>query len=214
VAIGQLAIAILVLFSYPLQVQPCRNCLDKVFHFGSTIDKHEDDAVEDDHATSEMSPLKHTVLTSLVVIGGFSIAFFVDNLELGAYSFHCYTYSRQLMVSQFCPLSDLQDRRQFRSSSRGCSTGRQVLWTPGLPFKGSNLTRNFTTADKGRPEQEQTAQLGGACAGRLWFGHSGFLVGRHFILANFSVSSDSPHPRSLSYNIYKVLQPAIGSGLV
>ena len=32
IAIGQLAIVILVLFSYPLQVHPCRNCLDKIFH--------------------------------------------------------------------------------------------------------------------------------------------------------------------------------------
>ncbi|KAJ3497571.1 hypothetical protein NLJ89_g10333 [Agrocybe chaxingu] len=34
VAVGQLAIVVLVLFSYPLQVHPCRNCLDKVFHPG------------------------------------------------------------------------------------------------------------------------------------------------------------------------------------
>ena len=39
VAVGQLAIAILVLFSYPLQVHPCRNCLDKVFHFGGPVEK-------------------------------------------------------------------------------------------------------------------------------------------------------------------------------
>lgn len=82
VAVGQLAIAILVLFSYPLQVQPCRNCLDKVFHFGSAIDKTEEDVVEDEHMSGEMTPLKYTVLTSAVVAGGFSIAYFVDNLEM------------------------------------------------------------------------------------------------------------------------------------
>jgi len=81
VAIGQLAIAILVLFSYPLQVQPCRNCLDKVFHFGALNDKI-DDGVEDEHGSGEMTPLKHAVLTSAVVAGGFSVAYFVDNLEM------------------------------------------------------------------------------------------------------------------------------------
>jgi hypothetical protein len=85
VAVGQLAIAILVLFSYPLQVQPCRNCLDKVFHFGSAIesDKTDEDVVEDEHRPGEMTQLKHTLLTSAVVAGGFSVAYFVDNLEMG-----------------------------------------------------------------------------------------------------------------------------------
>ena len=85
IAIGQLAIAILVLFSYPLQVQPCRNSLDKVFHFGAVSDKVvEEDDVEDEHGSGEITPLKHTVLTSAVVAGGFSVAYFVDNLEMGA----------------------------------------------------------------------------------------------------------------------------------
>src|SRR5712672_223134 len=92
IAIGQLAIAILVLFSYPLQVHPCRNCLDKVFHFGSANDKLEDDAVEDEHAPGEMPPLKHTLLTTAVVVGGFSIAYFIDNLEMGM-SFHCFAWA-------------------------------------------------------------------------------------------------------------------------
>jgi hypothetical protein len=88
VAVGQLAIAVLVLFSYPLQVHPCRNCLDKVFHFGSATDKHEDcdDTVEDEHGPGEMTPLKHTVLTFAIVAGGFTVAYFVDNLEMGGHS--------------------------------------------------------------------------------------------------------------------------------
>jgi hypothetical protein len=86
IAVGQLAIAILVLFSYPLQVQPCRNCLDKVFHFGSAGNKVEDEIVEDEHGADDMTPLKHTLLTTAVVTGGFMIAYFVDNLEIGASS--------------------------------------------------------------------------------------------------------------------------------
>jgi len=94
VAIGQLAIATLVLFSYPLQVHPCRNCLDKVFHFGAVMDKVEDD---EEHGSGDMTTLKHTVLTSAVVAGGFSIAYFVDNLEMGAF-FSMISPTYQLMT--------------------------------------------------------------------------------------------------------------------
>lgn len=88
IAIGQLAVAILVMFSYPLQVHPCRNCLDKVFHFDSPNDKDEDEAVVDEHGGGDMTPLKHTLLTTAVVSGGFTIAYFVDNLEMGTVGFH------------------------------------------------------------------------------------------------------------------------------
>ncbi|KAJ6530041.1 transmembrane amino acid transporter protein-domain-containing protein [Mycena vulgaris] len=89
IAVGQLAIVILVLFSYPLQVHPCRNCLDKIFHAGDVIKQAtaaaSDDAspeVDDDHAASEMSPLKHVLLTTAIVVSGFTIAFFVNDLQL------------------------------------------------------------------------------------------------------------------------------------
>ncbi|KAH9975741.1 transmembrane amino acid transporter protein-domain-containing protein [Lactifluus volemus] len=82
IAIGQLAIAILVLFSYPLQVQPCRNCLDKVFNFSSADQKVGDETIEDEHGAGDMTPLKHAGLTTAVVMGGFMIAYFVDNLEM------------------------------------------------------------------------------------------------------------------------------------
>lgn len=75
------------MFSYPLQVLPCRNCLDKVFHFDSENDKLEDVAVADEHEAGEMTPLKHTLLTTAVVGAGFAIAYFVDNLEMGTHSF-------------------------------------------------------------------------------------------------------------------------------
>lgn len=89
IAVGQLAIVILVLFSYPLQVHPCRNCLDKVFHAGDShvVPKptgHEDeDSADEDHAHTEMSAFKHTVLTSAIIGFGFVIAFFVDDLQMG-----------------------------------------------------------------------------------------------------------------------------------
>jgi Transmembrane amino acid transporter protein len=90
IAVGQLAIVILVLFSYPLQVLPCRNCLDKVFHADNSIAKHPagDDEVDvdDGHQVSDMSPLKHTLLTSAIVAAGYTIAYFVDDLRIGKYS--------------------------------------------------------------------------------------------------------------------------------
>jgi amino acid permease len=90
IAVGQLAIVILVLFSYPLQVHPCRNCLDKVFHAGdghqfkalSESEGDGDETLDDDHAVADMSPFKHTALTLLIIISGFTIAFFVDDLRM------------------------------------------------------------------------------------------------------------------------------------
>lgn len=90
IAVGQLAIVILVLFSYPLQVLPCRNCLDKVFSAGEapvvvkhTNDDDDEDVVDEDHAHAEMSNYKHNLLTSLIVGLGFLVAFFVDDLQMG-----------------------------------------------------------------------------------------------------------------------------------
>lgn len=54
-----------------------------MFNFDVVSDKVED--VEDEHGSGDMTPLKHTVLTTAVVAGGFTIAYFVDNLEMGAY---------------------------------------------------------------------------------------------------------------------------------
>ncbi|EIN09560.1 hypothetical protein PUNSTDRAFT_101436 [Punctularia strigosozonata HHB-11173 SS5] len=87
VAVGQLAIVVLVLVSYPLQVHPCRNCLDKVFHAGqSHKTPHElanDEELEDeDHAPADMSALKHTLLTAGIIASGFTIAYHVDDLRM------------------------------------------------------------------------------------------------------------------------------------
>jgi len=84
IAVGQLAIAILVMFSYPLQVHPCRNCLDKVFHLGHVVKADgEEEEVDDGHGGSpDMSPLKHLLLTVVIVASGFTIAYFVDDLQM------------------------------------------------------------------------------------------------------------------------------------
>ncbi|KAJ7887939.1 transmembrane amino acid transporter protein-domain-containing protein [Mycena leptocephala] len=91
IAVGQLAIVVLVLFSYPLQVHPCRNCLDKIFHAEvvkqvvAAAEEEDPDAlpeVDDDHAAGEMSTLKHSLLTTAIVASGFTIAFFVNDLQM------------------------------------------------------------------------------------------------------------------------------------
>jgi len=89
IAIGQLAIVILVMFSYPMQVHPCRNCLDKIFHLGyqapnfALVDENNDDvSIVDEHDAGDMSTFKHTVLTVAIIVGGFSTAYFVDNLQM------------------------------------------------------------------------------------------------------------------------------------
>ena len=44
----------------------------------------EDEEPEDEHHPShDMTPLKHTILTVAIVAGGFSIAYFVDDLKMG-----------------------------------------------------------------------------------------------------------------------------------
>jgi hypothetical protein len=92
IAVGQLAIVFLVLFSYPLQVHPCRNCLDKVFHGGHVqqplkttngTDEEEEEIDDEYHAPADMTPFKHTVITSGIIASGFAIAYFVDSLQIG-----------------------------------------------------------------------------------------------------------------------------------
>lgn len=83
IAVGQLAIVVLILFSYPLQVQPCRTCLDKIFHSQQVYKPvGENEAVEDDEVGGDMSAVKHAVLTAAIVACGFAIAYYVDNLQM------------------------------------------------------------------------------------------------------------------------------------
>ncbi|KAG0709322.1 vacuolar amino acid transporter 5 [Suillus ampliporus] len=88
IAVGQLAIVMLIMFSYPLQVQPCRNCLDKIFHVGAPTkatdsnDGEEEEEEVDVHAVSDMSLFKHTLLTAAITGFGFVVAYFVDDLQM------------------------------------------------------------------------------------------------------------------------------------
>ncbi|KAF8519006.1 transmembrane amino acid transporter protein-domain-containing protein [Hysterangium stoloniferum] len=94
IAFGQLAIVVTVLLGHPLQVHPCRNCLDKVFRTEPAVSKpvvvvHDNDANEDEpeeldevHGSTEMTPTKHAVLTAAIIAFGFLIAYFVDDLTL------------------------------------------------------------------------------------------------------------------------------------
>lgn len=85
IAVGQLAIVSLISFSYPLQVHPCRNCLDQIFRGGALAKRGsgEDEEDLDEHAGGEMAMLKHALLTGAVILFGFIIAYHMDNLQLG-----------------------------------------------------------------------------------------------------------------------------------
>ena len=105
IAIGQLAIVIMVMFSYPLQVHPCRGCLDKVIAGGrkhvappANTDANQDTAAAEDEedetaaealdphgAHGHMSMARHVALTAGIVGFGFAIAYFVDDLQLGEF---------------------------------------------------------------------------------------------------------------------------------
>ncbi|CCO29259.1 Putative amino acid permease C1685,07c [Rhizoctonia solani AG-1 IB] len=94
IAIGQFAIVVMVMFSYPLQVHPCRGCLDKVIGGtkkavappSETQSLNEEEIEEeelDPHGShGKMSKTKHVALTSAIVGFGFVIAYFVDDLQL------------------------------------------------------------------------------------------------------------------------------------
>jgi len=80
------------MFSYPLQVHPCRNSLDKIFYPGNKVtkpattesdDEDDDLSVIDDHGAEDMSTFKHTLLTVAITLSGFMIAYFVDDLQMG-----------------------------------------------------------------------------------------------------------------------------------
>lgn len=43
----------------------------------------DDEEVDKDHAGSDRSVLRHMLLTSVIIGGGFTIAYFVDNLQMG-----------------------------------------------------------------------------------------------------------------------------------
>lgn len=78
IAIGQLSVAVLVMLSYPMEVYPCRNCLDKIF---SSSDQASTNG-NNNRGPGEMSTFKHTSLTIGIVLGTFSISYFVYNLEM------------------------------------------------------------------------------------------------------------------------------------
>ncbi|KAF9071544.1 transmembrane amino acid transporter protein-domain-containing protein [Rhodocollybia butyracea] len=83
-AFGQLAIVILVLFSYPLQVHPCRNCLDKVLHTGATAKRVTVGEAVGDHGVSgdRISNTRHALLTLGIIASTFTIAYLVDDLKI------------------------------------------------------------------------------------------------------------------------------------
>ena len=90
IAIGQLAIVILVLFSYPLQVHPCRTYIDKVFHpehlsHHKPVENGEEEPEDltNGHTGTELSTPKHTLITTVIIASGFTIAHIIDDLRLG-----------------------------------------------------------------------------------------------------------------------------------
>jgi amino acid permease len=101
IACGQLAIVILVLFSYPLQVHPCRNCLDKIVEAAtskaatanripseeaeSLVDQ-EEEAHDPDHLLhTDARPLRHALLTAAIIVSSFTVAYFVSSLQIGEF---------------------------------------------------------------------------------------------------------------------------------
>lgn len=90
IAVGQLAIVILVLSSYPLQVHPCRNSISKVLHpehvstyKAVATDADEDNGDGDEDNGRELPTWKFAVITAGILAAGFTVAFFVSDLRIG-----------------------------------------------------------------------------------------------------------------------------------
>jgi hypothetical protein len=49
---------------------------------GEEEEEDDEEGVDEDHAGGEMNPLKHTLLTAAIVVSGFTIAFFVNDLQM------------------------------------------------------------------------------------------------------------------------------------
>lgn len=87
VAAGQLAIATLVLFSFPMMIPTCRICLDKVFSLNTrgsnAVLRSGDNSAAGGLGAGEMSTSKHVALTVGIVLSAFTTAYFVEDLEMG-----------------------------------------------------------------------------------------------------------------------------------
>ncbi|KAM0577117.1 hypothetical protein ACHAO2_005546 [Verticillium nonalfalfae] len=85
--IGQIGIVILVTFSIPLQVHPCRASLDAVLKWrpnrAHTGNGRSNSPVggRSDHAVAPMSDLRFAVLTTLILVFGYLVALSVTSLE-------------------------------------------------------------------------------------------------------------------------------------
>lgn len=86
VAAGQLSIATLVMFSYPMTIPTCRICLDKVFSLNTwgsnAVPPSGNNSVAGGPGTGEMSTFKHVALTVGIVLSAFTTAYFVEDLEM------------------------------------------------------------------------------------------------------------------------------------
>jgi hypothetical protein len=49
---------------------------------GEEEEEDDEEGVDEDHVGGEMNPLKHTLLTAAIVVSGFTIAFFVNDLQM------------------------------------------------------------------------------------------------------------------------------------
>lgn len=124
IAVGQLAIVSLIVFSYPLQVHPCRNCLDKIFQRGVLV-KREDEDEMDEHVDGDMTTRKHAVLTGAIVLFGFIIAYNVDDLQLGKWpESDCQIFALIRRPGKFSPLWGPRGRRRYRLFFRDSFSGR------------------------------------------------------------------------------------------
>lgn len=136
ISICRLGIVIMVLFSYPLQLHPCRASLDKVFSKKDPLQATSDHGP----ATSDIGLLKYVGMTSGILLTSFLIALQVTQLEVVCVSkAHTTLYANVRAGAWLCRGNRVYDNQlhlacavlhshlcQFRRSQRPADTQSSI----------------------------------------------------------------------------------------
>ena len=85
----------------------------------STVAVGDEGEVIDDHPNKELSTLSHTLLTTVIIVSGFMIAYIIDDLRLG-----------EFLARTMCDSGDSKDTVLSFVGSTGSTTISFIL--PGL----------------------------------------------------------------------------------
>jgi len=161
--VGCAAIVILVMFSYPLQLHPCRGSVDNVLKWRP----RRVHSVAIAGRAVEMSDIKFAVISTILIVGTYITAMSVGNLE----TVLAYVGSTGSTAISLCvvptpphPFFLLADVCPLSVSCQACSTGRYRAPTP------TTDTSSRCTTKRTIPKRPRSTRPGArrCCGGALW----------------------------------------------